>query len=118
VLSYRDYFNQYRNHPEAKMLGPDGRPCHTWTRGQLAPRHVRSQVPLKRIGKDEAGEAELLEAVRRLNDAEEEVGRRLAARDRLIAELVESGARIVDVADVLGFTRKAVYDAIERARER
>jgi hypothetical protein len=34
-----------------------------------------------------------------------------------IAELLDSGARIVDVADVLGMTRTAVQDARDRARE-
>jgi hypothetical protein len=34
VLSYRDYFNQYRQHPEAKALDPkDHKPCHPLDQG-------------------------------------------------------------------------------------
>jgi hypothetical protein len=73
------------------------------------------EVPPQRLTGDE--ERELLEAAGRLAAAEGEVARLRAERDRLIAELLDSGARIVDVADVLGVTRKAVQDARERARE-
>ena len=51
VLSYGDYFEQYRRHPEAKSLGPDGSPCHPWTRGVLSPRHIEA-IRLLRIGKE------------------------------------------------------------------
>jgi hypothetical protein len=51
VLSYGDYFKGYRRHPELKALAMDGRPCHTWTRGVLSPRHVRA-VAVIRIGKE------------------------------------------------------------------
>lgn len=51
VLSYGNYFEQYRRHPESKSLGPDGAPCHSWTRGVLRPRHVEAER-LRRIGKE------------------------------------------------------------------
>jgi hypothetical protein len=52
VLSYRDYFDQYRRHPESKALDPtDGKPCHTWTRGLLQPWHLTA-TDLTRIGKE------------------------------------------------------------------
>ncbi|MDQ3182688.1 MAG: hypothetical protein M3Q62_03915 [Actinomycetota bacterium] len=40
VLSYGDYFEDHRLHPEAKTLAPDGHPCHPWTRGLRERRHV------------------------------------------------------------------------------
>ncbi|HTX32241.1 MAG TPA: hypothetical protein VMD09_12740 [Solirubrobacteraceae bacterium] len=72
-------------------------------------------MPRRLTGKEEA---ELLEAAKRLAAAQAEEERLLADRDRLIADLLEDGVRMVDVADVLGLTRKAVYDARERARGR
>jgi class 3 adenylate cyclase len=35
VLTYRDYFTEYRAHPEYKALGRRGHRCHAWTRGLL-----------------------------------------------------------------------------------
>lgn len=64
-----------------------------------------------------AEEAELLNAVRRLKASQAETGRRRAERDRLILDLVESNVRIVDVADVVKMTRKAIREAMDRARE-
>jgi hypothetical protein len=53
VLSYRDYFNQYRRHPEAKALDPkDQKPCHTWTKGLLRPWKLTAQEALIRVGKE------------------------------------------------------------------
>jgi hypothetical protein len=51
VQSYGDYFAEYRRHPEATLLDPDGRPCHPWSRGLLRPRHVEVTEP-RRIGKE------------------------------------------------------------------
>jgi len=52
VLSYRDYFNQYRQHAEAKAIDPtDSKRCHPWTRGQLQPWHVTSTEQV-RVGKE------------------------------------------------------------------
>jgi hypothetical protein len=52
VLSYRDYFNHYRHHPESKALDPtDGKRCHPWTRGQLHPWHVTA-TDFGRVGKE------------------------------------------------------------------
>jgi predicted nucleic acid-binding Zn ribbon protein len=52
VLSYRDYFNLYRRHPESKALDPsDGKPCHPWTRGALQPWHLTATETI-RVGKE------------------------------------------------------------------
>jgi hypothetical protein len=52
VLSYGNYFNQYRQHPESKALDPtDGKRCHTWTRGQLQPWHITATEHI-RVGKE------------------------------------------------------------------
>jgi hypothetical protein len=52
VLSYGDYFEQYRRHPEAKALDSfDTCGCHAWTTGVLTPHHVRGTA-LRRVGKE------------------------------------------------------------------
>ncbi len=73
---------------------------------------LRSVSPRRLTG---AEESELVAASDRLKAAEAEVGRLMRDRDRLISEIVHAGARITDVADVLGLTRSAVYGAVERA---
>ena len=72
---------------------------------------LRPVSPRRLTGQEEA---ELLEAARRLKAAEDEAGLLLTRRDRLIAELVQAGARVTDVADVLNMSRNAVYAAVER----
>ena len=62
-----------------------------------------------------AEEAELLKAAGHLENAEAASADLMLARDRLIAEVVQAGARVSDVADVLNMSRNAVYDAIKRA---
>jgi hypothetical protein len=51
VQTYRDYFDEYRLHPEAKALAADGKPCHQWTRGPLQPPRVHA-TRLARTGKE------------------------------------------------------------------
>lgn len=52
VLSYRDYFERYRQHPESKALDPsDGKRCHTSTRGQLKPWRITATEQI-RVGKE------------------------------------------------------------------
>lgn len=51
VLTYRDYFDEYRGRPEHKALGPDGERCHAWTRGILRP-PIITATQLVRIGKE------------------------------------------------------------------
>ena len=51
VLRYGDYFAAYRRHPELKALASDAKPCHTWTRGELRPRHVHA-AGITRIGRE------------------------------------------------------------------
>jgi hypothetical protein len=47
----RDYFDDYRHHTDAKMLGPDHERCHLWTRGLLH-HHTVTAADLTRIGKE------------------------------------------------------------------
>jgi hypothetical protein len=42
----------YQNHPEAKSLGPDGKPCDFKTRGLLQRAHVIAEWPPVYIGKE------------------------------------------------------------------
>jgi hypothetical protein len=42
----------YQNHPEAKSLGPDGKPCEFDTRGLLQRAHIVANSPLIYIGKE------------------------------------------------------------------
>jgi hypothetical protein len=42
----------YRNHPEAKSLGPDGNPCKFDTRGLLQRAHIIANWPPVYIGKE------------------------------------------------------------------
>ena len=42
----------YQNHPEAKSLGPDGRPCESDTRGLLQRAHVVAEWPPIYIGNE------------------------------------------------------------------
>jgi predicted nucleic acid-binding Zn ribbon protein len=51
VASYSGYFEEFRRHPESKAAGPDGEPCHPWTRGQLGPLEVEV-TRIVRIGKE------------------------------------------------------------------
>jgi hypothetical protein len=47
----RDYYDDYRHHTDAKMLGPDGSRTHPWTTGLLQHHHVTA-TGLVRIGKE------------------------------------------------------------------
>lgn len=42
----------YQNHPEAKSLGPDGKPCEFDTRGVLQRAHITANWPPIYIGKE------------------------------------------------------------------
>ena len=64
-----------------------------------------------------AEEAELDAASRRIDRAQERLDQELAKREQLIADLVDHGARISDIADVLGVSRTTIYERLERARE-
>jgi hypothetical protein len=44
--------DSYQNHPEAKSLGPDGRPCEFDTRGLLQRAHIVANWPPIYIGKE------------------------------------------------------------------
>ena len=52
VKTYRDVLSEYRNHPEPKSAGPDGRPCTKETRGLLMRRHVIPAGHIRHIGKE------------------------------------------------------------------
>jgi hypothetical protein len=40
VKCYGNILGAYREHPEAKFLGPDGKPCSSLTRGLLSRSHI------------------------------------------------------------------------------
>ena len=44
--------DSYQNHPEAKSLGPDGKPCEFDTRGLLQRAHIVANWPTIKIGKE------------------------------------------------------------------
>lgn len=44
--------DSYQNHPEAKSLGPDGKPCEIGTRGLLQRAHIVANWPPILIGKE------------------------------------------------------------------
>jgi len=44
--------DSYQNHPEAKSLGPDGKPCDCDTRGLLQRAHIVANWPPIYIGKE------------------------------------------------------------------
>jgi len=51
----KDFFmllDSYQNHPEAKSLGPDGKPCQADTRGLLQRAHIVANWPPIYIGKE------------------------------------------------------------------
>jgi len=52
VNTYRDVLAEYRVHPEAKSLGPDGQRCAKQTVGHLSRRHVTPIPPLRHRGKE------------------------------------------------------------------
>jgi hypothetical protein len=51
VKTYGNILGEYREHPEAKFLGPDGLPCTSITRGLLRPSHIIASS-LHYIGKE------------------------------------------------------------------
>jgi hypothetical protein len=51
VQTFRDYFNDHRQHTDGKMLAADGGPCRPWTRGLLQPAIV-TVTSLARVGKE------------------------------------------------------------------
>jgi hypothetical protein len=53
VQTYRDYFTDYRRHPEAKAASADGQPCLPDTRGLLQPLVVEAESVVH-IGKEAA----------------------------------------------------------------
>jgi hypothetical protein len=52
VKNFFMLLDSYQNHPEAKSLGPDGKPCDSETRGLLQRAHIVANSPLVYIGKE------------------------------------------------------------------
>jgi hypothetical protein len=52
VKNFFMLLDAYKNHPEAKSLGPDGRPCHADTHGLLQRTRVAAHWPPVYIGKE------------------------------------------------------------------
>jgi|SRR5579863_2284100 len=67
VKNFFMLLDSYQNHPEAKSLGPDGKPCEFDTRGLLQRAHIIANWPPVYIGKEsdkhweEGGDLSLLE---------------------------------------------------------
>jgi hypothetical protein len=51
-VSFYQLVESYQNHPEAKSLGPDGKPCELDTRGLLQRAHIVANWPPIYIGKE------------------------------------------------------------------
>jgi hypothetical protein len=51
VKCYGNVLGAYREHPEAKFLGYDGKPCHSLTRGLLRRSHILANIH-RHIGKE------------------------------------------------------------------
>ena len=52
VKNFFMLLDSYQNHPEAKSLGPNGKPCDSETRGLLQRVHIVASSPLVYIGKE------------------------------------------------------------------
>jgi hypothetical protein len=52
VKNFFMLLDSYQNHPEAKSLGPDGKPCNSETRGLLQRAHIIANWPPVPIGKE------------------------------------------------------------------
>jgi hypothetical protein len=52
VKNFFMLLESYQSHPEAKSLGPDGKPCDSETRGLLQRAHIVANWPLIPIGKE------------------------------------------------------------------
>lgn len=52
VKNFFMLFDSYQNHPEAKSLGPDGKPCNSETRGLLQRAYIVANWPPVPIGKE------------------------------------------------------------------
>ncbi len=52
VKNFFMLLDAYQNHPEAKSLGPDGKPCEFDTRGLLKRAHITANWPPVYIGKE------------------------------------------------------------------
>jgi DNA-binding NarL/FixJ family response regulator len=79
-------------------------------------RACRDVSPKRRVTGSE--EQELVAAAAKVKAAEAELEQRRTERERLIADLVDSNARVGDIAEILGLSTKAVRDARDRAHER
>jgi hypothetical protein len=60
LQTFRDVIGEFRTHPEAKSLGPDGKPCGRHTQGLLR-RRVVQETYVSHVGK-EANKLEEVEA--------------------------------------------------------
>jgi hypothetical protein len=65
-----------------------------------------------------ASRPQLAAQILKLERAERRVEQLASERDQLVFEICAAGARIADVADVLGTSRTTVYAMLERAQER
>jgi len=71
-------------------------------------------VPKRRVTGRE--EAELVSVATELAAAEEQAAQLRVQRDELIVQLLETNARVADIAEILGMSLKGVRDARDRSR--
>jgi len=75
----------------------------------------RAVSPRRLTGQEEA---ELVAVAQQLRESQARCAELARERDGLILDVSQAGARIADIAAVLGLSRNAVYDAITRAKAR
>jgi hypothetical protein len=130
VQTYRDVLREYEIHPEFKANAPDGKPCRTYTRGELTRRSIRGGA-IHHLGK-QGNEAEERDAGVTVDEEEwqEEYPDEAAEREALKAKLSQFPQKAVaaeagiDVSTVRRFERgeriaeaatiAAIRDAVER----
>jgi len=114
VRSLRDVFHDYRDTPEAKALGPDGKPCTTRTIGFLQRRPVTAG-PIRNIGKEMNELEERIAGLRTRQHEYQNEYRRPEQNtfDQLVRPALRAlPAPVGQIAGAVGLHRATVSDAI------
>ena len=115
VETFEDLLYGYMSHPEAKSLGPDGRPCGADTRGLLGRSHVIAGRH-RRIGKEHdrrLEEGDDLESLLFVPVEYEEPG-----QDTEDASLVHASERLIRLIKKIGILRLVRFGLGRRILER
>jgi hypothetical protein len=106
VKCYGNILGAYREHPEAKFLGPDGKPCNSLTRGLLTRSHIVANRH-RYIGKETSRRWEQGDDVSMVDfRCAEYVDGKMKADDETRKRIVEIGIR--KVARETGINRETV----------